>query len=62
MTVGLAVVFTSGVLWLALFAAPAPIGMRAAIATGLVPFFPADVFKLFVAAAVLPAVWKLIGK
>jgi biotin transport system substrate-specific component len=62
MTVGLAVVFTSGVLWLALFAAPAPIGLRAAIATGLVPFFPADVFKLFVAAAVLPGVWKLIGK
>jgi biotin transport system substrate-specific component len=62
MTVGLAVVFTSGVLWLALFAAPAPVGLRAAIATGLVPFFPADVFKLFVAAAVLPAVWKLIGK
>jgi biotin transport system substrate-specific component len=62
MTVGLAVVFTSGVLWLALFAAPAPIGLRAAIAAGLVPFFPADVLKLFVAAAVLPGVWKLIGK
>jgi biotin transport system substrate-specific component len=62
MTVGLAVVFTSGVLWLALFAAPAPTGLRAAVATGLVPFFPADVFKLFVAAAALPAVWKLIGK
>lgn len=62
MTAGLAIVFTSGVLWLALFAAPSPVGLRAAVATGLVPFVPADLVKLCIAAAVLPGVWKLIGK
>jgi biotin transport system substrate-specific component len=62
MAAGLAVVFTFGVLWLAYFAAPAPLGLRGAAATGLVPFFPADVFKLCVAAAVLPGIWKLVGK
>jgi biotin transport system substrate-specific component len=62
MTAGLAIVFTSGVLWLALFAAPSPVGLRGAVAAGLVPFFPADLVKLCIAAAVLPGVWKLIGK
>jgi biotin transport system substrate-specific component len=62
MAAGLAVIFTGGVLWLALFASPAPAGLRGAVSTGLIPFIPADIFKLFVAAAVLPGIWKLTGR
>lgn len=61
MAAGLAVIFTGGVLWLAFFASPAPAGVRGAVSTGVIPFIPADIFKLFVAAAVLPAIWKMTG-
>jgi biotin transport system substrate-specific component len=58
MAAGLAIVFTSGVLWLA-FGAP-HVGLSAAIASGLVPFLPADVFKVFLAATVLPGAWRFL--
>jgi biotin transport system substrate-specific component len=58
MGAGLAVIFTCGVLWLA-FGAPHA-GVSAAVASGLVPFLPADIVKVFLAAAVLPAAWKLL--
>jgi biotin transport system substrate-specific component len=58
MTAGLAIIFASGVLWLS-FLAP-QLGLRsAAAAAGFIPFVPADVLKVFVAAAVLPAAWRL---
>jgi biotin transport system substrate-specific component len=59
MAAGLTIVFAGGVAWLAFFAAPAPLGLRAALAGGLIPFLPADIFKLLVAASVLPAAWRL---
>jgi len=58
MGAGLAIVFTCGILWLA-YGAPHA-GLAAAIATGLVPFLPADVFKIFLAATVLPAAWRFL--
>ncbi|HEX6463272.1 MAG TPA: biotin transporter BioY [Vicinamibacterales bacterium] len=58
MGAGLAVIFTFGVSWLA-FGVPHA-GLSAAVASGLVPFLPADVVKVFLAAAVLPAAWKLL--
>jgi biotin transport system substrate-specific component len=58
MGAGLAIVFLSGVLWLA-FGAPHT-GLFTAIASGLVPFLPADILKLFLAATVLPAAWKFL--
>ncbi len=58
MGAGLAIIFASGVLWLA-FGVPHA-GLSAAIAAGLVPFLPADIVKLFVAATVLPAAWKFL--
>ncbi len=58
MTIGLSIVFACGVAWLALGIPHA--GLSAAIATGLVPFVPADVFKIFLAATVLPAVWRFV--
>ena len=58
MAAGLAVIFICGVLWLA-FGVPHA-GLSAAVASGLVPFLPADIVKVFLAATVLPAAWKLL--
>lgn len=60
MAAGLAVVFASGVLWLGLFVQPAR-GLAGAVANGLMPFIAADIAKLFVAAAALPAAWRFIA-
>ena len=57
MAAGLAIVFTCGVLWLA-FGAHA--GLTAAVSTGLIPFIPADIVKLLLAATILPAAWKFL--
>ena len=62
MAVGLAVVFACGVAWLAWFARPAAAGLQPALRLGLYPFIPADVFKIFLAAAVMPALWRLTGR
>jgi biotin transport system substrate-specific component len=62
MTVGLSIVFGCGVAWLAWFAQPAPLGLSAALRTGLVPFLVADGMKIALAATVLPAVWRVIGR
>jgi len=66
MAAGLAVVFTGGVTWLALFAqtgaSSTSIGIRAALAAGLYPFVLADSLKLLVAAGILPTVWRLVGR
>jgi biotin transport system substrate-specific component len=60
MLAGLVVVFTCGVLWLAIFT-PGDGGVGAAAAVGLYPFVVADVLKVCVAAAALPALWRLTG-
>jgi biotin transport system substrate-specific component len=62
MAAGLAVIYASGVAWLAVGARiPHAIGVRAALIAGAAPFLAADVLKLFVAASALPAVWRLTG-
>ena len=58
MGAGLVIIFSCGVLWLA-FGAP-HVGLSGAVASGLVPFLPADIVKLFLAASILPAAWKLL--
>jgi biotin transport system substrate-specific component len=60
MACGLAVVFSLGLIWLAFVAKPAA-GFSAALRTGLYPFLAADLLKLFIAAAVMPAIWRLVG-
>lgn len=62
MAAGLAVIFASGVAWLAWFAGSGAVGFDAAVRTGLIPFLPADIVKLFVAAGILPTVWRLTGR
>src|SRR5262249_40044863 len=59
MAVGLSIVFSCGVLWLAWFSRPAAVGLHTALATGLYPFVVPDLLKIFLAAMVLPSVWKL---
>ena len=59
---GLAVVFAGGVLWLAFAAAPRPLGISRALAAGFLPFVLADVIKILVAATVLPAFWRFVGR
>jgi biotin transport system substrate-specific component len=59
------VVFALGVTWLAAFAhlgSKTGIGFSAAWANGAVPFLLGDLLKIALAAALVPAVWNLIGK
>jgi biotin transport system substrate-specific component len=58
MAAGLAIIFACGVAWMA-FGTP-HVGLSAAIATGLVPFIPADIVKIFAAATVLPMAWRFL--
>jgi len=58
MGAGLAIIFTSGVLWLA-FGTPL-VGLSAAVRAGLIPFLPADILKVFLAATVLPVAWRFL--
>jgi biotin transport system substrate-specific component len=61
MAAGLGIIFAFGVTWLALFARPAGAGVGEALRTGFYPFFPADLIKICVAAAIMPAVWRIVG-
>ncbi len=58
MSAGLAVVFACGVSWMA-FGTP-HVGLSTALRTGLIPFIPADIVKVLLAATVLPAAWKFL--
>jgi biotin transport system substrate-specific component len=66
MLAGLIVVYASGAIWLGMFArttaAAAAMGLRAAIVSGVIPFVLADVTKLMVAAAVVPGLWRIVGR
>ncbi len=63
MVAGLAVIYASGVAWLAVGAlVPRAVGVRAALIAGAAPFLVADAIKVFAAAAAVPAVWRLIGR
>ncbi len=58
MLVGNALIYIPGLLWLAaLYGSDQPI-----LAWGLTPFIVGDLLKLALAAMLLPAVWKLVGK
>jgi biotin transport system substrate-specific component len=58
MGAGLAIIFSCGVLWLA-FGTP-HVGLSAAVRAGLLPFLPADIVKVFLAAMVLPVAWRFL--
>ena len=56
MVTGEIVLYTFGVGWLAILT-----NIKTALVTGLVPFIAGDVLKVMIAAAVLPALWKILG-
>jgi biotin transport system substrate-specific component len=60
MAAGLAVLFASGVAWLAWFARPAGTGLDLALRQAIYPFITADMFKLIVAGSILPLAWRRI--
>jgi biotin transport system substrate-specific component len=60
MAAGLVVIFAFGVTWLALLARPAAVGFELALRNGFYPFLLGDVFKIFLGAAILPALWKWV--
>jgi len=63
MFAGLLVVYACGALWLGLLVrVGTPIGLQAALATGVIPFIAADLVKLAAAAGILPAFWSLLGR
>jgi biotin transport system substrate-specific component len=61
MAAGLAVVYAGGTAWLSI-ASQQVRGMSSALAAGVVPFIVPDVLKLFVAAGVMPGLWKITGQ
>jgi biotin transport system substrate-specific component len=60
MICGLAVVFAGGIGWLTIASRP-PLGLSGALAVGFVPFIIPDLLKLLMAAAVMPALWRITG-
>jgi biotin transport system substrate-specific component len=56
MTVGNAVIYLCGLIWLSMLA-----GIKAAVVTGLLPFVAGDILKLALAAAILPTGWKILA-
>lgn len=58
MLIGNAIIYVPGLIWLAvLYGVDKPI-----LAWGLTPFLIGDALKLVLAAMLLPAAWKLVGK
>ena len=56
---GSVVIYAFGVPWLAVVAG---LGPGAALAQGLLPFVPGGIVKALLAAALLPAAWRLAGR
>ncbi len=56
MVLGTAVIFLFGLTWLSSL-----IGFNTAIQAGLLPFLPAEAFKITLGAAILPVGWKIVG-
>jgi len=66
MLAGLIVIYAGGAAWLGLFArtayGTAAIGIQPALLAGVVPFVIPDLIKLAVAAAIVPGIWRLMGR
>lgn len=56
LTLGTAVIYLFGTLWLAQFSG----SVQLAVAQGILPFLPGDAAKILVGAAVLPSGWALL--
>jgi biotin transport system substrate-specific component len=59
MLTGNVIVYAFGLPWLARVA---DLGFEDTLAQGLAPFVPGDLLKLYLAAALLPAAWRFVGR
>ena len=59
MLAGNVVIYLCGTVWLSHVLHT---GLAKTLEYGLYPFVPGDLFKLYLAALVLPAAWKLVGR
>ncbi len=57
MALGNLIIYAAGVLWLSRF-----VGWGGVLEGGVLPFLVGDAFKIALAAALLPAGWKLVGR
>jgi biotin transport system substrate-specific component len=65
MLAGLFVIYAAGATWLGLFARSADgttPGLSAALSTGVYPFVVPDLIKLAIAAGLVPALWRVLGR
>jgi biotin transport system substrate-specific component len=66
MLAGLVLVYACGALWLGLFARTASgnaaVGLQSAFMSGVAPFALADIAKLLLAAAIVPGLWRIVGR
>ena len=60
MICGLVIVYAGGVSWL--MVANAKLTVAAALAAGFYPFVLADLAKLALASAVMPGLWRIVGR
>jgi biotin transport system substrate-specific component len=59
MLTGNVLIYLFGLPWLAVVLGT---GLEKTLELGLYPFVPGDTFKLYLAAALLPAAWRLVGR
>ena len=59
MLTGNVLIYLVGLPWLSVILGT---GLEKTLALGLYPFVPGDTFKLYLAAAVLPAAWRIAGR
>ena len=59
MLAGEVVIYAAGLTWLALYA---HLGAASTISEGLRPFMAGDAIKTVIAAGLLPAAWRLVGR
>ena len=57
MIIGNVIIYVCGLMWLYKF-----LSFQLAIKFGLLPFLAGDIFKIFLAALLLPLCWKLLGR
>jgi biotin transport system substrate-specific component len=57
MVAGNIVIYGCGAIWLAQF-----IGIESAVNNGVLPFLYGDLLKILIAAALLPAAWRILSK
>jgi biotin transport system substrate-specific component len=59
MLTGNVLIYLIGLPWLAVVLGT---GLEKTLELGLYPFVPGDTFKLYLAAALLPAAWRMVGR